>query len=686
MLKARPDDGLVSPSLCEEVERRRTVSSMRFLGQSMSLQRYNRHQFRLDGSAGKPRFAAESRDALYSNPSPCRTAPLGQTCSCRTLIMPTQPLSRGTVLTAASGLAVLVIACYLPSLWCGFIYDDFKMVHSRPALESVDDAVSVFTTRQTDNLPYYRPLTWLSLDLQSLVHGRSALLFHAANLLLVSGWACGLLWLFSVPLFRLSWRGALMATGLAAVHPVTACVVYPISSGRETLLPALCMTVAMGAWLRPGRNQRKIAWGFFLAGLLCREQVVVLPGLFLLADLCLPVQDRPESVGSWIRRYAPGGVLLLTYFGVRWLLFGGSGEHELAIWTRPLAPLLSIGYTLQTIVAPVVDLVFEPGDPVTSVAFFQVRMVVAVGIVAVLGLLAWRKPMTREVLVFWSGWSLLVVSPTANFVRQQTPFAERYGFLAMVAIVAILVTVLEQYQQQRIWKRAGIGLVMALAVTWSLVGWARGESYRSNRTFLEQWVRSDPDSAQAHLSLAGLFRDEQQEALAEQHLDRALALQPGYAEAHDGKGLLLFHRGELAAAESHFRRAVKNRPRFAEYWNRWGYVLAVRGRLDEAAEKCRRALELDGGLVAAYNNLGMVLARQGHYVEAEQHLRRAVSLNPDNAEAWNNLGQVREEQGDQEQAREYFRRAAQLNPEQETSYGRQPVNDGKAVAGGTLSR
>lgn len=603
--------------------------------------------------------------------------------------MPAQPLSRGTALTAACGLAVLVIACYLPSLWCGFIYDDFKMVHSRPVIESIDDVAGVFTKRQTDNLPYYRPLTWLSLDLQSLVHGRSALLFHGANLLLASTWASALLWLFSTPVLKLSRRGALVAAGLAAMHPVTACVVYPISSGREALLPALCMTAAMAAWLRPGRRQRGIACGFLLAGLLSREQVVVLPGLFLLADLCLPGRDRPGSVGNWLRQYAPVGVVLLAYFGIRWSLFGGSGEHELVVGAQPLTPLLSIGYALQTIVAPVAGLIYEPEDPAGNVTFFTARVILAVCAVGVLGVLAWRTPATRGLLAFWSGWSLLVVLPTANLVRQQTPFAERYGFLAVMAFVATLVAVFEQRWEQRAWKRCGIGLAMALAVTWSSMGWTRGGSYRNNHEFLEQWARTVPGSAQAHLSLAGFLLDEKQETEAERHLDRVLALEPGYAEAHDGKGLILFHRGELVDAEAHFRRAVqetRGRPKSAEYLNRLGYVLAARGQLEEASENCRRALELDEGLAAAHNNLGMILARQRQFIEAERHVRRAISLDPDIAEAWFNLGQIRKDQDDHEQAREYFRRAAELKPGVAADPGRARAHDAETPTGGASSR
>ena len=265
----------------------------------------------------------------------------------------------------ACGLAAAVVVVYLPALWCDFIYDDFLVVHARSVPSSFSDVVSVFTTRQADNLPYYRPLTWLTIDLQNAFHGQSAAAFHAFNVLLAACWALSAFWLFLSPSLRLTWSAALVAALMAAVHPVSACAIYPVSSGRETLLAAVAITAAVAAWLRAngpgGRRWATAAWGLVGMGLLCREQAVVLPVLFVWADLLGMSGARPASLIAWFRRHVAGVVLLGMYLAIRLSLFAGSGEHHLAVLDNPLGPFQSIGYTLQTLVAPGWSLVYEPG-------------------------------------------------------------------------------------------------------------------------------------------------------------------------------------------------------------------------------------------------------------------------------------------------------------------------------------
>ena len=567
----------------------------------------------------------------------------------------------------ACGLAAAVIVVYLPALWCDFIYDDFLVVHARSVPSSFSDVVSVFTTRQADNLPYYRPLTWLTIDFQNALHGPSAAAFHAFNVLLAACWGLSIFWLLLSPSLRLTWPAALVGALLAAVHPVSACAIYPVSSGRETLLAAVVITAAMAAWLRAngpgGRRWASAAWGLVGVGLLCREQAVVLPVLFVWADLLGMSGSRPDSRIAWFRRHVTGLVLLGMYLAVRLSLFAGSGEHHLAVLDNPLGPLQSIGYTLQSLVAPGWSLVYEPGvADWWSPARGLLSMVIlgGIGLAIRRGHSGSESPIGR-VVWFWGGWFLLVIAPTANLVQQQTPFAERYGVLAVVPLVALVLMACETLSFGR--GRRGLGAAVILGIGLAVVGWARGTAYRSHRGFLEQWVAAVPTSAQAHLSLAGMLLEDGNDRVAEQHLDRALRLQPGYSEAHDGKGRVLFHRGELAAAEKSFRRAIDAKPSYAVAWNHLGFVIEQQGKLDEAAEACGRAVELDPQLVEALNNLGMILAQQGRFDQARGHLERAVRLEPGYAEAWTNLGLVYLDQGRSDKAADAWRGALKADPD-----------------------
>jgi Tfp pilus assembly protein PilF len=586
------------------------------------------------------------------------------------------PSARGLPGPIACGLAALVIVAYLPALGCDFIYDDYLVIHSRSVPTGWSEWISIFTTRQADNLPYYRPLTWLTIDVQTAWHGHWAMAFHAVNVLLAACFVASVFWLLLARCLRLSWPLAALGALAAALHPVAACTVYPVSSGRETLLAAVAITLAVAAWLRSdgpgGRRFVVLAWGSVAVGLLCREQAVVVPLLLVLADLLGLPGSRPDSARAWIRRHAPMGLLLAGYLAIRWSLFAGTGEHRLAVLDHPLGPLQSVGYTLQTLLAPGWSLVYEPD---LSMWWHPLRGPAALLLLCLIGCGVWWRCSSSQVglgrvVVFWLGWFVLVLAPTSNLVGQQTVLAERYGFLATVPLVGLVLLGLAGGEvQARVPRRGLVGVVAVRVVAvgvvcgLALVGWSRGTAYRSHDGFLRQWVAAVPTSAQAHLSLAGVLLEDGDDPGAELHLDRALELEPEYSEAHDGKGRILFHRGELAAAEASFRRAVFAMPSFAEAWNHLGFVVARQGRLDAAAESCGHALELDPQLAEAHNNLGMIRAEQGRIQVAAGHFEAAVGLLPGYAEAWTNLGLAYLDLDRPQKAADAWRQALAIDPD-----------------------
>jgi len=575
---------------------------------------------------------------------------------------------RGLLPTLACGVAAVVVVTYLPSLWCDFIYDDFLVIHARPIPQVWGEWGEVFTTRQADNLPYYRPLTWLTVDLQNAWHGTSAPAFHAANVLLASAWAVLLFWLFLSRCFQLSPATASLASLAVVLHPVSACAIYPVSSGRESLLAALAMTAAVAAWLRPGPRWKWGGWGLLGVGLLCREQAIVVPVIFLTADALSLTGERPASWRRWAQRYLPGVVVVAGYLAVRQSLFGGTGEHRLAVFDHWAGPFQTAGYTLQTLLSPSPGLIYEPEmdqwwNPVRGLLAMGGLVALAASIRRAIrqhGATAWR------ILAFWLAWAAVVMAPTANLLGQQTPLAERYSLLVTVGLAGCVAMCIRlggwHWQSDVFGRRLAAALAVLLLSVLAGLGGYRGLAYQTHEGFLEQWVSTVPGSAQAHLSLAGVLLGKGHDVRAERHLDRALELQPDYAEALDGKGRVLFHRGEVPAAEMAFRQAVAAKPSYAESWNHLGFVIERQGRLDEAAAACRKAISLDGELAEAHNNLGIILAQQQDLREAIGALSQAVALSPDYLDAWVNLGRVLQELGQEDEARRVWRRVLQLDP------------------------
>jgi len=218
-----------------------------------------------------------------------------------------------------------VLALYAPSLQNGFVYDDHVLIVDAPAPESASDVLRVFGERHWFNLPYYRPIPRSSLVVQKALHGNAPTGYHAFNVVLLGIATLLVHALLRLPVFRVAPAPAFLAAALFAVHPVASSCVYPIASGRETLIPAIFVLVALYAFLRPGAGAYATALIAFAAALLSKEQAVVVPGLFALADVLGLTPSPPGRDGRrWLRRYAPVAAIVGGYALLRlWIIPGG---------------------------------------------------------------------------------------------------------------------------------------------------------------------------------------------------------------------------------------------------------------------------------------------------------------------------------------------------------------------------
>ena len=565
-------------------------------------------------------------------------------------------------------LFVLVVAVYAPSVRHAFIYDDIVLIVNQPPPRSVADVARVFTERHWGNLPYYRPVARLTMVLQKWAHGNEPGGYHLFNAALMGVAAALLYGLLRSAAFAVPPALAALGAALFALHPVAATTVYPICSGRETLLPAVFVIAAVSAYLRPGRGWYAAALGCFALALLSKEQAVVTPGLFVAAD-ALGLSPRPASRGpgrivGWLGRYAPFAALLTLYFLVRWKLFGGGVGHRLGILEYPGLPLWSVLYALQTLVTPFMNEIYEPR---LERWLSPLRLLLALGAVLAWAAVARRRwPTVGRAVAFWGIWVLLALLPTANLFEQEARFAERYGLLALAGVVGAATAVVAPAWQTWTWRggrRVTVAVAVLLVVLAAAVTVRRGQYYRDDMTFTRQWLVSDPDSAQAHLYLGQLLLAGGDLDDAQAHIEAALRSFPAYAEAEYHLGTVWQRRGDAARAAGHMERAARIRPTYVEALNDLGLLRLELGDLPAAAAALERALELDPRFAVAHFNLAMVRRREGEGADAIRHLERAVSLEPSYADAQYWLAVMLDAAGNDVEAVRHLERAIRDRPD-----------------------
>jgi tetratricopeptide (TPR) repeat protein len=172
----------------------------------------------------------------------------------------------------------------------------------------------------------------------------------------------------------------------------------------------------------------------------------------------------------------------------------------------------------------------------------------------------------------------------------------------------------------------------------------RGRFFANRRTeealaraaeYYQQAIAIDPGFARAYVGLADTWIAPRIGAPAERFLcakelvETALALDSTLAEAHTSMGWIrMWYDRDWASAERHLQRAMALDPGYV--WGRqwYGAYLTAAGQLDESLAASRHSQQLDPLSVPANTHVGTHLFYIGRYEEAIQQYHKALELDP----------------------------------------------------------
>lgn len=151
--------------------------------------------------------------------------------------------------------------------------------------------------------------------------------------------------------------------------------------------------------------------------------------------------------------------------------------------------------------------------------------------------------------------------------------------------------------------------------------------------------------AHAHLMLAAIQPEDAADgvARAREAATRAIAIDPNQPAAYAALGrLAVEHDRDWRGAEVHLQRSIALDPGYAEARAWYATALSEEGRDEEAEAEARRALAADPHALTTNTAMGAVLYRAGRHAEAAMALERAVEIDPDYAPARRLLVALRE--------------------------------------------
>ena len=170
---------------------------------------------------------------------------------------------------------------------------------------------------------------------------------------------------------------------------------------------------------------------------------------------------------------------------------------------------------------------------------------------------------------------------------------------------------------------AGLASVGLTKLFW---GYAYGEIVPAARAQVERALRLNPELSVAHVTYAGLLREDWRWEEAARELERALVLNPSEVTARHSLSHLYFSLRRPVDALREARTAVALDPLNPRVGMHLCVALSFARQYDAALSACRAGLELDQSFPDSHSKIAWVLMRLGRVAEAREEIAREMKL------------------------------------------------------------
>lgn len=598
---------------------------------------------------------------------------------------------------------LITFLVYGSSLQNGFVrWDDGLLIYENPSIRSMTPGTlkTIFTTYDPE---LYIPLTFLSYQIDYLLGGTNATVYHMQNLFWHTLNALLIAWLMLL-LTRKQWL-ALFAGLLFAVHPLhTEAVAW--ASARKDVLSTFFFLTSLSAYLSYcARRKRALYYGSlvaFLFALLAKVTVITLPILLLLFD----IRERREWHRNMLLEKLPFFALSIA-LGVIALIGKTGVLASSTLGEKILMAPKSVIFYLEKIFAPVGLTALYPFTGPVSLA--RADMLLPFVLFLILILIAFISLRRTRDIFFGIFFFLITVSPTLpNFAKGDFFYfaSDRYAYVPSIGIFFLVILVIGHFCHGRTKGICTVSGIVALAVLGALSA-LQARTWRTSEALFAQALAISPNAFVAHVNLGNVQRSrgETETAMTSYHTalsllrehgragpglprseskilsnlasaerehgdpkaakatyGEALRLNPQNVYALLGLGTVAGQQNDVAEAERWYRQAIAVAPHFALAHLNMGALLVNTGRLEEGVDAYRTALDLNPFFPQAHYNLGVVLTKLDRHDEAAQSYRDAVRLQPQFTAARVNLGILLYNARDPAGAAEQFEAILQYDP------------------------
>lgn len=538
--------------------------------------------------------------------------------------------------------------------------DDLLVVHNL-GIRGITAAnlKMIFTTFDPE---LYIPLTFLSYQLNFLVHGLDPFGYHLTNILL-HGLNAILVWRILRRWLKDEWL-AFAGAALFAIHPLNTEAVVWIAARKDVLSAFFFFSslLCYERWREQAGKNYAASLVLFTLGLLSKVLVAPLPVCLLLRDALI---EGRRDYKKMILEKIP-----YLLFGAVFVLIGLFGKERILSKSTMLETALvackSTVFYLQKFFFPSGLGMFYPYQG--SIGILEPTFLFSLFIILLLITLSIWSLRKTPWIAFGIGFFLVTLAPTfinfhkggeIYFASDRYPYLGMLGLLAMCGAGIIFLREKRIVKSEKLFPGIGGGVIVAIFMIASI---RQTQMWDSAQTIFERTLALHPHSVAARVGLASIERNSG-------NVDKAISLLRtglGYTDAPQLRlalGTAYAKRGDVDLAIQEFTAMLAKDPEDPDALYALASLDIHFGRIEDAKTKLGRAIAADGSFVAARNKLAGYLIDEGKLDEAEVQLREAIRWNPSAEGARYNLSLILDAQNKPEEALEQLEAAYALAPD-----------------------
>ncbi len=582
--------------------------------------------------------------------------------------VPPQPVRPSRLDVAFSLLLfAFAFACYFNTLSADLLtqWDDQYYVTENPLIRDLSP-VGLWQMWSQYYFLHYIPVTLMSYAFDYWLWGAHSFGYHLTNVLLHA--------LNAILVYRLGCRlqpqpwVAALAAALFVVHPLQVESVAWVSE-RKNVLSLFFFLGAMLAHIRSRRQEgaawlQGIAWGCYGLAVFSKPVVVCGPLLFMAYDYYYAKYTGWRAIRSSLPLLALSGFsVIITIIATE---AGGKSPHywQNSPWLTAQLMLRICWEYATSVVAPV-TLNIRYTYALEDVVHGRLLIGLGLGVLTLLGYMAWRQPLGRPLSRFSILWIVAFMLPVANIIPFSIQRADRYIYFPSVTLFLLF-----SVGVYRVWQRFAsrrmrqllIAVVLALFLPLTHLTVQRNQVWANTGTVWRDHLKHYPDSLSGLMSLSIYYYEQKDYPQSEATLRTMLKYEPKFDKTYRYLGRITEDTGRYREAIYWFQKAIELRPQEPTYYNNLGYNYARLGYPRQAIGQYQHALALDPSYIRPQVNLARAALELKDYSLAKDALTSLQATHPDHPWIISSLCRVLVELDDPVTAAPSCREAVRIQP------------------------